>query len=179
VASGRGARGQRLPVIEGLGRAQARGGGVITVRPGHSVYTLPGELQCLARHPHNFISHVAIREAPASGARAPGRCRTSRASSSAEPRRMSSTPCNGPQAGPLARLLGLPADGARPRRSQKRGRLTVQRSKAVVKTSSSCVAGVRSYLWTSSTRSPSGTGCWPPRPHSAEARGLAPSEHQT
>jgi hypothetical protein len=58
----------------------------------------PGELQCLARHPHNFMSHVAIREAPASGARAPGRCRTSRASSSAEPRRMSSTPCNGPQA---------------------------------------------------------------------------------
>src|SRR5215218_5309772 len=45
------ATGQRLPVIEGLGRAQARGGGVITVRPGHNVYTLPGELQCMARHP--------------------------------------------------------------------------------------------------------------------------------
>lgn len=40
----------------------------------------------------------------------------------------------------------------------------LQRSKVAVKTSPSCVAGVRSYLWTSSTRSPIGTGyCRPDR----------------
>jgi hypothetical protein len=46
-------------------------------------------------------------------------------------------PTQGPVAvgGPLTRMVGLPPDGARPRRLQEHGRLTVQRSKAVVKTS--------------------------------------------
>jgi len=35
------AAGQTLHVTEGVGRAQARGGAVITIRPGDTIYTLP------------------------------------------------------------------------------------------------------------------------------------------
>jgi quercetin dioxygenase-like cupin family protein len=37
------ALGQTLRVTEGVGRAQARGGEVIPIRPGGTIYTPPGE----------------------------------------------------------------------------------------------------------------------------------------
>jgi hypothetical protein len=48
-----------------------------------------------------------------------------------------------PIAGPLARLFGLPADVARPRRFQEHERLTGQRSKAVLKTVTELCCRVR------------------------------------
>jgi quercetin dioxygenase-like cupin family protein len=62
------ARGQTLRVTEGLGRAQARGGEVITLRPGDTVYTPPGEWHWHGAGPDNFMIHLAIWEAPAEGA---------------------------------------------------------------------------------------------------------------
>jgi quercetin dioxygenase-like cupin family protein len=61
------ARGQTLHVTEGLGRAQARGGEVVTLRPGDTVYTPPGEWHWHGAAPGNFMSHLAIWEAPESG----------------------------------------------------------------------------------------------------------------
>jgi quercetin dioxygenase-like cupin family protein len=60
--------GQTLRVTEGLGRAQARGGAVITIKPGDTIWTPPGEWHWHGAAPDNFMSHLAIWEAPASGA---------------------------------------------------------------------------------------------------------------
>lgn len=62
------ALGQTLRVTEGLGRAQARGGEVITIRPGDTVYTPPGEWHWHGAARDNFMIHLAIWEAPESGA---------------------------------------------------------------------------------------------------------------
>ena len=60
--------GQTLHVTEGVGRAQARGGEVITIRPGDTIYTAPGEWHWHGAAPDRFMTHLAIWEAPDHGA---------------------------------------------------------------------------------------------------------------
>jgi quercetin dioxygenase-like cupin family protein len=62
------ALGQTLHVTEGLGRAQARGGDVITIRPGDTIYTPPVEWHWHGAAPDNVMTHLAIWEAPEQGA---------------------------------------------------------------------------------------------------------------
>jgi quercetin dioxygenase-like cupin family protein len=59
--------GQVLHVIDGLGRTQARGGEVITIRPGDTIHTPPGEWHWHGAAPDRFMSHLTIYEAPAKG----------------------------------------------------------------------------------------------------------------
>jgi len=59
--------GQTLHVIEGLGRAQARGGEVLELRPGDTIHTPPGEWHWHGAAPDRFMSHFAIWEAPVGG----------------------------------------------------------------------------------------------------------------
>ncbi|MFN2484162.1 MAG: cupin domain-containing protein [Candidatus Limnocylindria bacterium] len=61
------ALGQTLHVTEGLGRTQARGGDVIEIRPGDTIYTAPREWHWHGAGPDHFMTHVAIWEAPAEG----------------------------------------------------------------------------------------------------------------
>jgi quercetin dioxygenase-like cupin family protein len=60
--------GQTLHVTGGLGRTQSRGGKVIEMRPGDTIYTPPGEWHWHGAAPNHFMSHLAIWEAPAEGA---------------------------------------------------------------------------------------------------------------
>jgi quercetin dioxygenase-like cupin family protein len=60
--------GQTLHVTEGLGRTQSRGGKLIEIRPGDTIYTPPGEWHWHGAAPDHFMSHLAIWEAPAEGA---------------------------------------------------------------------------------------------------------------
>lgn len=62
------ALGQTLHVTEGVGRAQARGGSVITIRAGDTIYTPPGEWHWHGASPDSFMTHLAIWVAPESGA---------------------------------------------------------------------------------------------------------------
>jgi quercetin dioxygenase-like cupin family protein len=59
--------GQTLHVTEGLGRVQARGGDLLQIRPGDTVYTAPGEWHWHGAAPDHFMTHLAIWEAPATG----------------------------------------------------------------------------------------------------------------
>jgi quercetin dioxygenase-like cupin family protein len=61
-------RGQTLHVTEGRGRTQARDGEVITILPGDTVYTSPGEWHWHGAAPDKFMTHLAIWEAPHNGA---------------------------------------------------------------------------------------------------------------
>lgn len=61
------ALGQTLHVTDGIGQVQARGGEVITIRPGDVVYTPPGEWHWHGATPENFMVHTAIWEAPTEG----------------------------------------------------------------------------------------------------------------
>jgi quercetin dioxygenase-like cupin family protein len=60
--------GQTLHVTGGLGRTQSRGGKVLEMRPGDTIYTPPGEWHWHGAAPNHFMSHLAIWEAPAEGA---------------------------------------------------------------------------------------------------------------
>ena len=60
--------GQTLHVTEGIGRVQARGGGVVEVRAGDTIHTPPGEWHWHGAAPDHFMTHLAIWEAPADGA---------------------------------------------------------------------------------------------------------------
>jgi quercetin dioxygenase-like cupin family protein len=60
--------GQTLRVTEGLGRAQVRGGEVMIIRPGDTIWTPPGEWHWHGAAPDTFMSHLAIWEAPEGGA---------------------------------------------------------------------------------------------------------------
>jgi quercetin dioxygenase-like cupin family protein len=62
------AMGQTLHVTEGVGRTQARGGDVKTIRAGDTVHTPPGEWHWHGAAPDRFMTHLAIWEAPADGA---------------------------------------------------------------------------------------------------------------
>src|SRR2546423_1426783 len=59
--------GQTLHVTEGIGRTQARGGGVMEIRAGDTIHTPPGEWHWHGVAPDHFMTHLAIWEAPASG----------------------------------------------------------------------------------------------------------------
>ncbi len=58
------AMGQTLHVTEGVGLVQARGGKVIVMKPGDTVYTPPGEWHWHGAAPDRFMTHLAIWESP-------------------------------------------------------------------------------------------------------------------
>jgi len=62
------ALGQTLRVTEGLGRVQSRGGEVVSIRSGDTIYTPSGEWHWHGAAPDHFMVHLAIWEAPESGA---------------------------------------------------------------------------------------------------------------
>jgi quercetin dioxygenase-like cupin family protein len=59
--------GQTVHVTEGIGRMQARGGDLLEIRAGDTVYTPPGEWHWHGAAPDHFMTHLAIWEAPAGG----------------------------------------------------------------------------------------------------------------
>jgi quercetin dioxygenase-like cupin family protein len=63
--------GQTLHVTEGVGRIQSRGGDVIEIRPGDTIYTPPGEWHWHGAAPEHFMTHLAMWEAPAPDADVP------------------------------------------------------------------------------------------------------------
>ena len=56
------ALGQTLHVTEGIGLVQARGGDVIVMHPGDTVYTPPGEWHWHGAADNHFMTHLAISE---------------------------------------------------------------------------------------------------------------------
>lgn len=60
--------GQTLHVTEGVGLVQSRGGDVVEIRPGQTIYTPPGEWHWHGAAPENFMTHLAMWEATADGA---------------------------------------------------------------------------------------------------------------
>jgi len=61
------ALGQTLRVTDGIGRVQARGGPILEIHPGDTIYTPPGEWHWHGAAPDRFMTHLAIWEAPAEG----------------------------------------------------------------------------------------------------------------
>src|SRR6266567_689754 len=59
--------GQTIHVTEGVGRTQARGGDIVEIHPGDTIYTPPGEWHWHGAAPEHFMTHLAIWEAPAQG----------------------------------------------------------------------------------------------------------------
>jgi len=62
--------GQTLHVTDGVGLVQSRGGDVVVMRPGDTLYTPPGEWHWHGAAPTHFMTHLAMWETPdpASGA---------------------------------------------------------------------------------------------------------------
>ncbi|MET0725600.1 MAG: cupin domain-containing protein, partial [Leifsonia sp.] len=61
------ANGQTLHVTDGHGRVQARGGDIVEMHPGDTVYTPPGEWHWHGAAPEHFMSHLAMWESLADG----------------------------------------------------------------------------------------------------------------
>jgi quercetin dioxygenase-like cupin family protein len=61
------ALGQTLHVTEGIGRVQARGGDLVEVRAGDTVFTPRGEWHWHGAAPDHFMTHIAMWEAPETG----------------------------------------------------------------------------------------------------------------
>ena len=59
--------GQMLHITEGLGRIQTRGGEVVEMRPGDTVYAEPGEWHWHGAAPDHFLTHLSIWEVPDEG----------------------------------------------------------------------------------------------------------------
>lgn len=59
--------GQTLHVTEGIGRMQARGGVLLEIRAGDTVYTPPGEWHWHGAAPDHFMTHLAMWESPDEG----------------------------------------------------------------------------------------------------------------
>jgi quercetin dioxygenase-like cupin family protein len=59
--------GQTLHVTEGIGLVQSRGGAIVVIRPGDTVYTPPGEWHWHGAADGHFMTHLAVWEAPNSG----------------------------------------------------------------------------------------------------------------
>jgi quercetin dioxygenase-like cupin family protein len=59
--------GQTLHVTEGVGVVQARGGEIVVMRPGDTIYTPPREWHWHGATKNHFMTHLAIWEAPANG----------------------------------------------------------------------------------------------------------------
>jgi quercetin dioxygenase-like cupin family protein len=56
------ANGQTLHITEGVGLVQSRGGEIIEVRPGDTIYTPPGEWHWHGAAPEHFMTHLAMWE---------------------------------------------------------------------------------------------------------------------
>jgi quercetin dioxygenase-like cupin family protein len=56
--------GQTLHITSGIGLMQCRGGKVIEVRAGDTIYTPPGEWHWHGATPDHFMSHLGVSEAP-------------------------------------------------------------------------------------------------------------------
>jgi quercetin dioxygenase-like cupin family protein len=54
--------GQTLYVTDGIGLVQSRGGEVMVMHPGDTVYTPPGEWHWHGATPENFMTHLAMWE---------------------------------------------------------------------------------------------------------------------
>ena len=54
--------GQTVHVTDGVGLIQARGGEVLTMQPGDTVYTPPGEWHWHGASADSFMSHLAMWE---------------------------------------------------------------------------------------------------------------------
>ena len=65
------ANGQTLHVVEGRGRVQSRGGEVVEIRPGDTIWTPPGEWHWHGAAPDHFMTHLAMWEALAEGQQGP------------------------------------------------------------------------------------------------------------
>jgi quercetin dioxygenase-like cupin family protein len=61
------ALGQTLHVTEGRGLIQSRGGEVIKIRPGDTIYTPPSQWHWHGAAPDHFMTHIAMREGPGEG----------------------------------------------------------------------------------------------------------------
>jgi quercetin dioxygenase-like cupin family protein len=61
------ARGQTLHIVDGVGRVQARGSRMLEVRAGDTIQTSPGEWHWHGAAPDDFMTHLAIWEAPVDG----------------------------------------------------------------------------------------------------------------
>ena len=61
------AMGQTLHITEGVGLVQSRGGEVVEVRPGQTIYTPPGEWHWHGAAPDHFMAHLAMWERPGEG----------------------------------------------------------------------------------------------------------------
>ena len=59
--------GQTVHVTEGVGRIQARDGKLLEIRAGDTVHAPPGEWHWHGAAPDQFMTHLAIWEAPAEG----------------------------------------------------------------------------------------------------------------
>ena len=60
-----------MHVTEGVGLVQSRGGDVVVMRPGDTIYAPPGEWHWHGAAPDHFMSHLAMWEAPAPGSGQP------------------------------------------------------------------------------------------------------------
>jgi quercetin dioxygenase-like cupin family protein len=61
------ANGQLLHVTEGIGLTQSRGGSVLVIRPGDTVWCPPGEWHWHGAAPDHFMTHLAIWDSLADG----------------------------------------------------------------------------------------------------------------
>jgi quercetin dioxygenase-like cupin family protein len=59
--------GQTIYVLEGVGRAQRRGGPVEEIRPGDRVFFEPGEEHWHGAAPNRFMTHLALLEVDENG----------------------------------------------------------------------------------------------------------------
>jgi len=59
--------GQTIFDLEGIGRAQRRGGPVETIRPGDRVFFAPGEEHWHGAAPNRFMTHLAMAEVDEAG----------------------------------------------------------------------------------------------------------------
>ena len=59
--------GQTIYVVEGVGRAQRRGGPVEVIRPGDRVFFEPGEEHWHGAAPDRFMAHLAMLEVDEAG----------------------------------------------------------------------------------------------------------------
>ncbi|OPX05199.1 cupin domain-containing protein [Mycobacterium sp. AT1] len=59
--------GQTLHIIQGIGLVQCRGGDVIEVHPGDTIYTPPGEWHWHGAAADRYMSHLSVTEAPEPG----------------------------------------------------------------------------------------------------------------
>lgn len=56
------ANGQTLHITEGVGLVQSRGGQIVEVHPGQTIYTPPGEVHWHGAAPDSYMEHLAMLE---------------------------------------------------------------------------------------------------------------------